>query len=257
MDLLTADEAEAAPADLLDLIRWLTLRLKRRPSYGEVLRARVQIARHRSRRHRPKAAPPPARTRAKGEAPDAIVREVMGGAEMRLFLSAALAALQIGGALASQAGAALASAARPRVPPPKTLPVPEPDPFAQARARRREAARRRYGDADYPSALRALLRTSGRPRLPIRGRDAWGIVDRCRPEVAQWLRECGDDWRPARRHVWLSTDAAAIAALRAQAAGRQVQAPTKPPKPVKGGGPAPTPAPAPRRAAGKKGGGRA
>lgn len=228
-NILDEADLDAAPSDMLAFVHYLTNRLGRRPSYGEVIRARRQVFRSRAQQADAKALPPPRQKARKQEKPGDHVREIMGSPELLLAVSAAFAMLQVGVALAWQGGSFLRSA--PYLPRPRSAQQALQERHEQVRELRRAEAERRYGDADYPRALKAIIRTDGKPKLPIRGRDPWEIVSGCRPGMAALLRKCSyEDWPTVRRHVWPQTSEQQLAGILAPAA-----APTLPPLPQPAG----------------------
>lgn len=102
-----------------------------------------------------------------------------------------------------------------------TTPEEQMRAFASMRAARRAGDARRYGDPDFPAALRSLIRNAGRPRLPINGKPAWEVVKQCAPELADYLWGLGDDpenWKPLHRDLKL------VQALAGEAAARETRA---------------------------------
>jgi hypothetical protein len=96
-----------------------------------------------------------------------------------------------------------------------------------ARLRRAAWTSRTYSDRDYPAALAMLMRTAGKPRLPVNGRSAWAIVEGCDAEVASYLHGLGNDprdWKDVQREVRLATMKAALAARAAYKAGNEAKA---------------------------------
>lgn len=199
------DELDGAPTDKLELSRWLEKKLGRKPRLSEITAVSAQIA-SRGKKAKPKA---PGKQAKAAPGPNEITKDIVGSAEAKLGFQLVLVGMSILTDIAQSLRASLVPQAAAN-----KASYNLDEQHAQVRELRRAKMAELYGDADYPRALKALVRTQGKASMPVHGRSPIEIVNKCRPDVAELIQTLDhDDWSTKGSRITTATDQAGIAAL--------------------------------------------